>query len=114
MGLWYRPSNWSMGERGEGVGRGSGLSLSDVALPLSCIVSSALLCLEEETAARGITTELELAENTTSMCQQTWTFCVPQESLVGALTALTGAVLLTGCETFFASLGHLACFIGRI
>ena len=41
-------------------------------------------------------------------------FCVPDTELVGALTTLMGAVVFTLCETFDASLGGLARFVGRV
>ena len=113
-----------MGERGAGVGGGIGLLVGleegeiierDFGLPLSCIVCFALLCLEE-TAATGVATATESAEIVTSSTVSAAmpAFSVPGASLGDVSTSFTGAVSCIVCETFFASLGHLACFIGHI
>ena len=83
----------------------------DVALPLSCIICCALLYLEE-IAAMGIATPTESAEMATSFPVSA--LSVPEASLGDASTALTGAVLCIVCETIFALLGRLACFIWRV
>ena len=84
-------------------------------LPLSCIVCCALLCLEE-TAATGVATATESAEIVTSSTVSAAmpAFSVPGASLGDASTSFTGAVSCIVCETFFASLGRLARFLGRV
>ena len=73
VGVWYKPSNWCVGERGDWVGGGSGLSVElldifwrDAVLSLCCIVVCGLLGLEEM-AATGIATASESAEVATSL-----------------------------------------------
>ena len=84
-------------------------------LSFCCIVVCGLLGLEEM-AATGIAAASESTEVATSLSVSVATsaFCVPEIKFGGVSTTLMGAVMFTVCETFDASLGRLACFVGRV
>ena len=71
----------------------------------------------EEMAATGIGTSSESAEVATSLSVSVQVaelaFHVPELEFGGASTTLVEAVVFTVCETFDASLGRLARFVGH-
>ena len=81
-------------------------------LSFCCIVVCGLLGLEEM-AATGIATASESVEVGTSLLAAS-AFCVPELELGGASNTLVGAVVFTVSETFDASLGRLARFVGHV
>ena len=84
--------------------------------PVSLLHLSCGLLGLEEMAATGIVTASESREVVTSLLVSAAAsaFCVPELELGGASNTLVGAVVFTVSETFVASLGHLAHFVGHV